>query len=165
MAGSFAFGLTSAEEIGLLALLIYLNAGIAWYYYVCRKSEKYKHFETCVIGKPPRRPVAAPSPTTTTAQEGPSRFHSPCIKYALKRWGFVTASVLFFWVVHAIVRFTILIGTLFTHLGARIAVCSHIVYEMIWKRELWKARREWAKELAVDAPSSANGGKTTMSIV
>jgi len=173
MAGSFDFGLTREEEIGILVLLVYLNTGIAWYYFICRKSKGYKYFEICLIGEPPRRPVVAPSPTTitttTTARGEPSsprfRFHPPSINYALKRWGFVTASVLLFWFIHALVRLAILLGTLLTKLGAKIAACAYAVYEMTWERELWKARREWVKELAVDGPSSAEGEKPTMPTV
>lgn len=170
MAGSTSFNLTREQEIGILALLIYLNVGAAWYFCVSRKSEGYDDFEYGIIGSPPVSAiVVAPSSSSTAARptarrEPPSprpRFDGPSVKYALKRWAFITASVLLFWVGHALFRFYILLFKLFTWLGAKIAACAYVVHERIWKRDLWKARRDWEKELAIDGPFSADGGKTT----
>ncbi|KAK8002598.1 hypothetical protein PG989_002317 [Apiospora arundinis] len=149
MAGSTSFNLTREQEIGILALLIYLNTGAAWYFYISRKSEGYDDFEYGIIGSPPGASLPRP------------RFDGPSVKYALKRWAFITASVLLFWVGHALFRFYILLFKLFTWLGAKIAACAYVVHERIWKRDLWKARRDWEKELAIDGPYSADGGKTT----
>ncbi|KAK8058539.1 hypothetical protein PG994_008987 [Apiospora phragmitis] len=120
MAWSSATDLTVEEQIGFLALLVYLNLGIAWYYFSCRKSQKYKDFKHRVIGWPP---PPAPWVVAAAAAAGPGalrrrptprrRFAST--RYALKRWGFVTASVLF-WIVYVLLQLAI---PLLTQLGGQ----------------------------------------------
>lgn len=149
--------LTVEEQLGILALITYLNAGIAWYYCRCRKSEKYKDFERRVIGQPPPRlpspspPPASPSSRTDTAAnepQPPSRFAG--IGCALKRWGFVTASVVF-WILHALLLLAIQLRKVLAWLGAMIAACAYVVYEWAWRREVVHAKRDWERELTVDA--------------
>ncbi|KAK8113225.1 hypothetical protein PG984_013751 [Apiospora sp. TS-2023a] len=157
--------LTVEEQLGILALITYLNAGIAWYYCRCRKSEFYKDFERRVIGQPPPPPpprqpspppaaaaAATSSRTDTTPHDhppAPSRFAGT--GYALKRWGFVTASVLF-WAVHALIQLADLLRKVLVWLGVLIAGCAYVAYELAWgRREVSHAKRDWERELAVDA--------------
>ncbi|KAK8065818.1 hypothetical protein PG997_012565 [Apiospora hydei] len=171
MAWSSLVALTVEEQLGILALLIYLNLGIAWYYYSCRKSQQYQHFKHLVIGRPPSlEPVPVPVPvpasfattttttTTTTPRRAPvrrGRFDGTW--YALKRWVFVTASVLF-WIVHALLLLVISLGT---QLGATAAAGARVVYEWAWRRKLRESRRgDLVTELAAGpSPSSAEEGK------
>ncbi|KAK7967246.1 uncharacterized protein PG986_001523 [Apiospora aurea] len=166
MAWSSLVDLKVVEQIGILALLIYLNLGIAWYYYSCRQSQQYQHFKRLVIGRPPApEPVPVPVPvpasiatTTTTPRRAPvrrGRFDGTW--YALKRWVFVTASVLF-WIVHALLLLVISLGT---QLGATAAAGARTVYDWTWRRKLWGARRGdlVTESAAGPSPSSAEEGK------
>lgn len=151
--------LTVEEQLGTLALIIYLNTGIAWYYYCCRKSERYKEFECRVIRRPPLpSPLPPPAPAASSWTDraahdslSPSRFVGT--GYALKRWGFVTASVLF-WILHALLLLAIQLRKVLAQLGATIAACAYVAYEWTWRREVWHAKRDWERELAVDAAES-----------
>ncbi|KAK7963717.1 hypothetical protein PG996_008595 [Apiospora saccharicola] len=146
--------LTVEEQLGILALITYLNAGIAWYCCRCRKSEFYKDFERRVIGQPPPPPSLPSSPsshTDTTAQGPPAPSRFAGTGYALKRWGFVTASVLF-WAVHALIQLADLLRKVLVWLGALVAGCAYVAYELAWgMREVSHAKRDWGRELAVDA--------------
>ncbi|KAK7934967.1 hypothetical protein PG985_000462 [Apiospora marii] len=150
--------LTVEEQLGIVALITYLNGGIAWYYCRCRKSERYKEFERWVIGlppSPPRLPSPPPAPATSSRTEttahgplSPSRFTGA--RYALKRWGFVTASVLF-WILHALLLLAVQLRKVLAWLGATVAACAYVAYDLAWRREVWHAKRDWERELAADA--------------
>ncbi|KAK6834843.1 hypothetical protein PG987_009537 [Apiospora arundinis] len=76
MAGSTSFNLTREQEIGILALLIYLNTGAAWYFYISRKSEGYDDFEYGIIGSPPVSAIVV-APSSSTAARPTARREPP----------------------------------------------------------------------------------------
>ncbi|KAK8035180.1 hypothetical protein PG993_010175 [Apiospora rasikravindrae] len=155
MAWKSPVDITFEEQIGIVALLIYLNLGIAWSYYVCRKSQNYQDFKHRVIGYPPA-PVSIATTTTTTSRRAPIRWgRFEGTWYALKRWVFVTASVLF-WIGHALLLLVISLGT---QLGATVATGARAVYEWTRRRGLWKSRRDSETGVAASPPSLLRRGR------